>query len=98
MYAMRGQASRRGAASAMSPPSTVTLPCCICLEPATSASSVDLPTPSGPITPTMRPLGMSSERPSSASVGAIAMGHVLDRHDRRADGRDPGLHSTLSFP
>ena len=52
----------------MSPSRTVTLPCCIFLDPAISAMSVDLPTPSGPTMPTMRPLGMSSEMPSSATV------------------------------
>ena len=52
----------------MSPSRTVTVPCCIFFEPAISAISVDLPTPSGPMMPTMMPLGMSSEMPSSATT------------------------------
>ena len=45
--------------------------------PATSASSVDLPTPSGPISPTMRPAGISQRHP------------VERRHLRRSDGAAP---------
>ena len=36
--------------------------------PATNDSMLDLPTPSGPISPTMQPAGRSSVTPSSASV------------------------------
>src|SRR5262245_24094029 len=54
--------------SPMSPPSTVADPCCSFLEPAMIPSNVDLPTPSGPITPTMSPGGMSSDSESSATT------------------------------
>ncbi len=52
----------------MSPSRTVIVPSCIFFEPATSAISVDLPTPSGPTMPTMMPAGISSEMPSSATT------------------------------
>ncbi|KAF4277822.1 hypothetical protein CNMCM8686_000833 [Aspergillus fumigatus] len=65
---MRGQTSSRWRLPAMSPPSTSTVPSCTARDPAISASRLDLPTPSGPIRPIMRPAAMSSVMPSSASV------------------------------
>src|SRR6187455_811162 len=59
MYAICGHTARRWRTSPMSPPSTVIEPSCSCFDPAISASKVDLPTPSGPTIPTMRPGGMS---------------------------------------
>ena len=46
----------------------MTLPVCILRTPEMRASKVDLPTPSGPITPTMHWAGMSSVRSLSANV------------------------------
>ena len=49
-------------------PSTKTRPDWICRAPAMMLSSVDLPTPSAPIRPTMQPLGRSIETASSAAT------------------------------
>src|SRR5215468_5415534 len=68
MYATRGPTARRWPRSAMSPTSTITVPCCFFFEPAISAMSVDLPTPSGPTMPTMMPLVISIEMLSSATT------------------------------
>ena len=65
---MRGQTASRCALLAMSPPSTCTLPACTARAPAISDSRLDLPTPSGPINPTMQPAGTSSVTPASACV------------------------------
>ncbi len=46
----------------------LTWPCWMMRAPAISASRLDLPTPSGPIRPTMRPAGMSSVMPARACV------------------------------
>src|SRR5262245_13447651 len=54
--------------SAISPSSTVMRPSCSFFDPAISPRSVDFPTTSGPITPTSRPGGMSTEMASSASA------------------------------
>ncbi len=43
----------------MSPSSTLSEPVCNTRAPAISDSRLDLPTPSGPISPTMQPAGMS---------------------------------------
>ncbi len=58
----------RWAGSAMSPPSTSTVPVWIRRAPAISASRLDLPTPSGPISPTMHCGGTSRSTASSACV------------------------------
>ena len=58
----------RCAASAMSPPRTKARPDCSCRAPAMMLSSVDLPTPSGPIRPTMQPAGSETVTSSSASA------------------------------
>src|SRR3990167_92646 len=63
---MRGHTRLLWRLLAMSPPSTSTVPCCTARAPATSASRLDLPTPSGPIRPTMRPEATSRSMPSSA--------------------------------
>ena len=63
---MRGPVTRRWVALAMFAPSTWTCPDWIRLAPAISASRLDLPTPSGPIRPTMRRAGMSSVSASRA--------------------------------
>jgi len=52
----------------MSPPSTSTCPVWITRAPAISESRLDLPTPSGPISPTMQPAGISRVTASSATV------------------------------
>ncbi len=65
---MRFEAAVRKAGSAMSPPSTSTVPVWILRTPAIMLSRVDLPTPSGPIMPIMRLGGMSSVTPSSATA------------------------------
>src|SRR5271157_2078908 len=52
----------------MSPPRTITSPCWIFLAPPINPMSDDLPTPSGPIRPTMRPGGMSMVMRSRATV------------------------------
>ena len=49
--------------------------------PAMSPSSVDLPTPSGPITPTMMREGMSIDDVSERDRRAIAVRYVLDPRD-----------------
>ena len=54
--------------SVMSPPSAKTSPSWILRTPAMSASSVDLPTPSGPMSPTMQSGGIASVTSSSATV------------------------------
>src|SRR5262245_19794113 len=74
---MRGPTARQWRASAMSPSRTVMSPSCIFFDPATSAISVDLPTPSGPTMPTMMPLGMSSEMSSSATTLMGATGRSV---------------------
>ena len=56
------------APSRMSPPSTSTVPSWILRTPATRPSSVDLPTPSGPMKPTIEPPGTSRSTRSSATV------------------------------
>jgi hypothetical protein len=53
----------------MSPPRTATVPDWICRAPAARLSSVDLPTPSGPISPAMLPAGMSKLTELSAVTG-----------------------------
>ena len=65
---MRGPTARRWRTSAISPSRTVMPPSCSFFDPATRAMSVDLPTPSGPTMPTMMPLGMFREIPSSAAT------------------------------
>ena len=53
-----GTRARRKRRERMSPPSTSTVPVWSRRAPATRPSSVDLPTPSGPISPTSRPAGI----------------------------------------
>ena len=65
---MRGQTAARCADCAISPPSTLTFPDWICRAPAMMASSDDLPTPSGPISPTVHPAGRASMTASSAAT------------------------------
>src|SRR5271166_3289182 len=52
----------------MSPPRTMTFPFWIFLAPPINPMSDDLPTPSGPIRPTIRPGGMSIVMSSKARV------------------------------
>src|SRR5215468_12413545 len=63
---MRGQTALRCRALAISPPSACTWPDWIFFAPAMSPIRVDLPTPSGPISPTMHPDGISIDTASSA--------------------------------
>ena len=57
----------------MSPPSTSTRPSCTARAPEISDSRLDLPTPSGPIRPTIAPAGMSRSIPAKVSfVSATA--------------------------
>ena len=62
LAACRRSAGRRRSRcrAAMSPPSTRTVPDCIFLPRRCSPIKVDLPTPSGPIRPTMHPDGISA--------------------------------------
>lgn len=68
MYAMRRHTRSRWRRERMSPPSASTAPVCSARAPAASASRLDLPTPSGPISPIVRPAGISSVIRSSATV------------------------------
>ena len=52
----------------MLPSSTITLPAWILRTPEIKASKVDLPTPSGPINPTMHWAGMERVTSLSANV------------------------------
>src|SRR4051794_34792235 len=52
----------------MSPPRTWTFPVWIAFAPAMIPIRVDLPTPSGPISPTMHPDGISAVKASSAQA------------------------------
>ncbi len=63
---MSGQTALRCRRSAMSPPSTRTFPDWIFFAPAMIPMRVDLPTPSGPIRPTIHPDGISAAIESSA--------------------------------
>ncbi|EXI70433.1 MAG: hypothetical protein AW07_04109 [Candidatus Accumulibacter sp. SK-11] len=65
---MRGQMLSRWRLLAMSPASTCKVPCCSLRAPEISASRLDLPTPSGPMMPTMQLAGIASVMPSSATV------------------------------
>ena len=56
----------------------------ICRAPAMMLSSVDLPTPSGPISPTMQPAGSATVTPSSAADPAVTLRDVLEPRDGAA--------------
>src|SRR5690242_8020735 len=82
MNAMRGRIESRWLAFLMSPPRTSTTPSWIRFAPATMPSSVDLPTPSGPIRATMAAPGRSSETASMAAT----LPYRCPRQARRATG------------
>ena len=73
MYATRANTELRNRASAILPPSTVTSPACIRRTPAMMPSSVDFPTPSGPIRPIILWAGMSRSTPSRATTAPVAL-------------------------
>ena len=66
----------------MSPPRVRIVPDCKRRTPAMSASSVDLPTPSGPTKAVALPKGMDSEISATAVRGTVAVRDVphLDRN------------------
>ena len=65
---MRERTFWRKDSKEISPSKTSTEPFCIFLTPAIKAKSVDFPTPSGPIKPTVAPRGISKEIFSRAWV------------------------------
>ena len=67
----------------MSPSRTKTLPVCTCRAPATMLSSVDFPTPSGPMNPTMQPAGIVERDSIERDRRSVALRDALDPRDRR---------------
>ena len=73
--------------------------CCRARAPAMSESRLDLPTPSGPIRPTMRPAGRSSVTAVERADLAVVQADVAQRGDaacRRAIGHCGSLTCSLA--
>ena len=60
------------------------MPDWICRAPAMMLSSVDLPTPSGPISPTMQPAGSVERDLVERDDLAITLGDAVEARDRVA--------------
>ncbi len=90
-----GRRPRGGAGWRMSPPSTSTWPSCIARAPASSDSRLDLPTPSGPIRPTMRPAGIV-QRDAAQRLGA-AVGRRTSCNRATGGGRGRAHASSRAY-
>src|SRR5690625_7976373 len=91
---MRAQLASRGKRSRIFTAKTSSAPCCILRAPAIKPKSVDLPTPSGPITPVITPWGIWIETSSKAKSAPYRWLRCCARTTKRPS-LDMGMPTTI---